>query len=169
MDDDIIVHKNKSEVIDKTMDVDTIMNKNKSEIIEENNCNDETFQDSKFINSFSDNNISFNKSLGQSSIILNLNLEKTKKSKKEKKKKIPVITDEMKEEIESIVDKQFEEEYMKLSNEYENKIEELLNEQEKIFNKNEIIKAKYDALERYVKNYCKKANIDFESLLTNDE
>ena len=169
MDVDTIVHKNKSEKIEKTMDINTIMNKNKSEVIEENNYNDETFQDSKFINSFSDNNISFNKSLNQSSIILNLNLEKPKKKKKEKKKKVPVITDEMKEEIEKMVDKQFEEEYIKLNNEYEDKIEELLNIQEKIFNKNEIVKAKYNALERYLRNYCKKANIDYEGLLTNDE
>ena len=147
------------------MDVDTIMHRNKSEVIEENNWNDETFQDSKFI---SENNISFNKTLEQSSLILNSDSKKSKKIKKEKKIKIAMISDEMKEEIEKRVDKQFEEEYIKLNNEYENKIEELLNEQEKIFNKNEIIKAKYNALERYLRNYCKKANIDFESLLTNE-
>ena len=67
----------------------------------------------------------------------------------------------------SLVDKQFEEEYTKLNNEYEEKIEELLIEQEKIFNKNEMLKAKCNALENYLKNYCKKANIDYDSLLSN--
>ena len=66
-----------------------------------------------------------------------------------------------------MVDKQFEEEYKKLNAEYDEKIEELLQEQEEISNKNEIIKAKYEALEEYLKNYCKKANIDYNDLLKN--
>ena len=89
--------------------------------------------------------------------------ESGKKVKKGNKKKI--ITKEMKEQIEKMVDLQFEEEYNKLKNEYEEKIEDLLILQEKIINKNEIIKAKYDALESYLKNYCKMANIDYDSLL----
>ena len=75
------------------------------------------------------------------------------------------IPPELKEQIEKIVDKQFEEEYKKLNAEYDEKIEELLQEQEEISNKNEIIKAKYEALEEYLKNYCKKANIDYNDLL----
>ena len=90
-------------------------------------------------------------------------LQESKKVKKAQKK--PIITDEMKEQIEKMVDLQFEEEYRKLNDEYEEKIEELLIEQEKVINKNEIIKAKYDALESYLKNYCKMANIDYENLL----
>ena len=90
-------------------------------------------------------------------------LQESKKVKKAQKK--PIITEEMKEQIEKMVDLQFEEEYRKLNDEYEEKIEELLIEQEKVINKNEIIKAKYDALESYLKNYCKMANIDYENLL----
>ena len=90
-------------------------------------------------------------------------LKESKKAKKAQKK--PIITEEMKEQIEKMVDLQFEEEYRKLNDEYEEKIEELLMEQEKVINKNEIIKAKYDALESYLKNYCKMANIDYENLL----
>ena len=76
------------------------------------------------------------------------------------------MLDEFKEEIEKMVDKQFEEEYSKINKEYDEKLEELLIEQEKIFNKNEMLKAKYNALEKYVKNYCKKANIDYDNLLS---
>ena len=75
------------------------------------------------------------------------------------------IPPELKEQIEKMVDKQFEEEYKKLNAEYDEKIEELLQVQEEISNKNEIIKAKYEALEEYLKNYCKKANIDYNDLL----
>ena len=99
------------------------------------------------------------------SMSMNQKEEVLKESKKVKKTKKPIITKEMKEQIEKMVDLQFEEEYNKLNNEYEEKIEELLIEQEKIINKNEIIKAKYDALESYLKNYCKMANIDYENLL----
>ena len=77
------------------------------------------------------------------------------------------IPPELKEQIENMVDKQFEEEYRKLNAEYEEKIEELIQEQEDISNRNEIIKAKYEALEEYLKNYCKKANIDYNELLKN--
>ena len=100
------------------------------------------------------------------SMSMNQKEEVLKESKQVKKaQKKPIITEEMKEQIEKMVDLQFEEEYRKLNDEYEEKIEELLIEQEKVINKNEIIKAKYDALESYLKNYCKMANIDYENLL----
>ena len=126
---------------------------------EDSNANNETQLDSNYSNSFIRNN---DISLTQDSLILN---RKEKKQKK-KKKTVPIMTEEFKEEIEKMVDKQFEKEYSKLNKEYEEKLEELLNEQEKIFNKNEMLKAKYNALEKYLKNYCKKVNIDYDSLLS---
>ena len=78
------------------------------------------------------------------------------------------ISPEIKEQIERMVDAQFEETYKNINAEYDSKIEELLNEQEEICNKNEIIKAKYEALEEYLKNYCKRMNIDYESLLRDE-
>ena len=75
------------------------------------------------------------------------------------------ISPEIKEQIERMVDAQFEETYKNINTEYDAKIEELLNEQEEICNKNEMIKAKYEALEEYLKNYCKRMNIDYEGLL----
>ena len=109
-------------------------------------------------------------SMNMSMMSMNQKEEVLKESKKVKKRKRkPIITDEMKEQIEKMVDLQFEEEFNKLNNEYEEKIEELLIEQEKIIIKNEIIKAKYDALESYLKNYCKMANIDYEKLLDDEK
>ena len=75
------------------------------------------------------------------------------------------LSPEIKEQIEKMVDSQFEEAYKALNDEYDMKIEELINEQEEISNKNEMIKSKYEALEEYLKNYCKRANIDYEGLL----
>ena len=75
------------------------------------------------------------------------------------------LSPEIKEQIEKMVDSQFEEAYKALNDEYDMKIEELINEQEEISNKNEMIKSKYEALEEYLKNYCKRANIDYEALL----
>ena len=75
------------------------------------------------------------------------------------------ISPEIKEQIERMIDAQFEETYKNINVEYDAKIEELLNEQEEICNKNEMIKAKYEALEEYLKNYCKRMNIDYEGLL----
>ena len=110
--------------------------------------------------------MSMNESMMSMSMSMNQKEETIKESEKVKKnKKKPIITNEMKDQIEKMVDQQFEEEYNKLNNEYEEKIEELLIEQEKVINKNDIIKAKYDALEAYLKNYCKMANIDYDSLL----
>ena len=79
------------------------------------------------------------------------------------------LSPEVKEQIEKMVDSQFEEAYKALNDEYDMKIEELINEQEEISNKNEMIKSKYEALEEYLKNYCKRANIDYESLLKNGQ
>ena len=143
---------------------------NKFEEIEELNCNDETRVDSNYANSYLDNNSSLNITLNQSSFILNLEKSKidfkNEGTNKKKKNNIPILIEEFKEQIENIIDQQFEDEYEKLNSEYEEKIEQLLNEQEKINNKNEILKAKYNALEKYLKNYCKKVNIDYESLLS---
>ena len=75
------------------------------------------------------------------------------------------LSAEIKEQIAKMVDAQFSEEYNKLNQEFNDKIEELINEQEMMDDKYEIIKAKYDALEEYIKNYCKRNNIDFNSLL----
>ena len=79
------------------------------------------------------------------------------------------ISPEIKEQIERMVDAQFKETYKNINAEYDSKIEELLNEQEEICNKNEMIKAKYEALEEYLKNYCKRMNIDYESLLIEEK
>ena len=78
---------------------------------------------------------------------------------------ICIISKEFKEEIQKMVDKQFEKEFKRLKNEYDTKIEGLLKEQEKVFNKTEILKSKVLALERYLKYYCRKQNIDYQSLL----
>ena len=78
------------------------------------------------------------------------------------------IAPEIKEQIERMVDAHFEETYKNINVEYDAKIEELLNEQEDICNKNEIIKAKYEALEEYLKDYCKRMNIDYASLIQDE-
>ena len=79
------------------------------------------------------------------------------------------ISPEIKEQIEKMVDDQFEEAYKIINAEYDQKIEELINEREEICNKNEMIKSKYEALEEYLRNYCKRMNIDFDSLRVNDD
>ena len=139
--------------------------RNKLEQIEEDSyCNNETTIQSTYNSSYLDiKNSCINSILNQNSFIFP---EKSKENELIKKKvKNIKISETLKKEIEDMVDKQFEEEYKKLNNEYEEKMEELLNEQEKIFNKNEILNAKYLALEKYLKNYCRKANIDYESLI----
>lgn len=75
------------------------------------------------------------------------------------------IAPELKEQIKRMVDIQFDEIYKRINTEYDEKIEELIDEQEEISNKNEMIKSKYEALEEYLKNYCKRVNIDYENLL----
>ena len=72
---------------------------------------------------------------------------------------------EVKEQIEKMVEANFKEEYDKLNKEYNDKIEEIINEREALSDKYEIIKAKYDALEEYIKSYCKRNNIDYNSLI----
>ena len=123
-------------------------------------------------NSLGDNNdISNNTTLEMTLSNISLkNQEKNnindKKAKKPKNNE-PVITEELKDHIEKMVDKEFELQYKELNNYYEQKVEELLNEQETIFNKNEILKQQFNSLVRYIKNYCRKANIDYETLITN--
>ena len=143
------------------VDLEAINNQNKD------SSQEDSFEENKInINDTYAEESTLSQSLATTYIENSKFLEEKEKSKKKKKKKTPqpIITEEMKEQIEKMVDTQFEELYNKLNTEYEEKIEELLIEQEKIFNKNEIIKAKYNALETYLKNYCKKANIDYESL-----
>ena len=143
------------------VDLEEINNQNKD------SSQEDSFEENKInINDTYAEESTLSQSLATTYIENSKFLEEKEKSKKKKKKKTPqpIITEEMKEQIEKMVDTQFEELYNKLNTEYEEKIEELLIEQEKIFNKNEIIKAKYNALETYLKNYCKKANIDYESL-----
>ena len=75
------------------------------------------------------------------------------------------LSAEIKEQIAKMVDAQFSEEYNKLNQEFNDKIEELINEQEMMDDKYEIIKAKYDALEEYIKNYCKRNNMNNNNIL----
>ena len=126
------------------MDSKIEINKN---IDEQSIINENTMASSTLIN---DNSLTNNsKELSQNTIIL----EKTE------------ISPEIKELIEKMVDDQFEEEYKKINAEYDKKIEELINEREEICNKNEMIKSKYEALEEYLRNYCKRMNIDYDSLV----
>ena len=126
------------------MDSKIEINKN---IDEQSIINENTMASSTLINDTSLMNNS--KELSQNTIIL----EKTE------------ISPEIKEQIEKMVDDQFEEEYKKINAEYDKKIEELINEREEICNKNEMIKSKYEALEEYLRNYCKRMNIDYDSLV----
>ena len=123
-------------------------------------------------NSFRDNNDTSNDSTLEVTLS-NISLKNQEKNNiNDKKAKKPknneaVITEELKDHIEKMVDKEFELQYKELNNYYEQKIEELLNEQETIFNKNEILKQQFNSLVKYIKNYCRKANIDSETLITN--
>ena len=76
------------------------------------------------------------------------------------------LSDELRQEIEKRVDSQFQDKYKEMSEYYENRIFDLLNEQEKVFTKSEIIKAKINTLENYLKNYCKINGIDFDELIS---
>ena len=91
------------------------------------------------------------------------NLKCYKEEKQNEKNKL--ISDEENSKIESMIDQALELEYENLKKFYEEKIEDLLCEQENVFNKNEIIKAKYSALEQYLINFCRQSNIDYESLI----
>ena len=142
----------------------------KEEIIYNTKLNNKLNYDNSFMGN---HNISNNTTLEMT--LNNISFEnqekkdiKEKKEEKEKKyiKKEPLISEELKEQIEEMVDKEFEMQYKELNNYYEEIIEELLNEQEIVFNKNEILKQKYNALVKYIKNYCRKGNIDYESLIS---
>lgn len=76
------------------------------------------------------------------------------------------LSDELRQEIEKRVDLQFQDKYKEMSEYYENRIFDLLNEQEKVFTKSEMIKAKINTLENYLKNYCKINGIDFDELIS---
>ena len=76
------------------------------------------------------------------------------------------LSDELREEIEKRVDLQFQDKYKEMSEYYENRIFDLLNEQEKVFTKSEMIKAKINTLENYLKYYCKINGIDFDELIS---
>ena len=82
----------------------------------------------------------------------------------EKEEEKVMISDELRQNIEKIMDEKFEELIAKINNEFEEKMEALIDEQEEIHNKKMINEAKFYTLERYLKNYCKKANIDYDSL-----
>ena len=112
-----------------------------------------------FINEINSNNTTYSQTLNNEKTSINSSI-RVKKTKKRS-----LINQEFIEEIEKKIDEQLEEEYIKLNCEYEQKIEQLLNEQENIFNKNELIKAKYYAMEKYLKYYCKKLNVDYENML----
>ena len=126
----------------------------------ENNYKIKDDDKSYFINEISSNNTTYSQTLNNEKASNNSSIivKKTKKT-------TSLINQEFIEKIEKKIDEQLEEEYIKLNCEYEQKIEQLLNEQENIFNKNELMKAKYYALEKYLKFYCKKLNIDYESML----
>ena len=138
---------------------------------EEYNCNKEINNKIKdndksyFIKEDNSINSTYDKTFNDLSIEKSNN--KCSENVKTHKTKMSIITAQFKDELEKMIDEKFEKEYIKLNNDYEEKINELLNEQEKIYNKNEIIKAKYNMLEKYLKNYCRKLNIDYESLLLN--
>ena len=125
----------------------------------ENNYKIKDDDKSYFINEINSNNTTYSQTLNNEKTSINNSIivKKTKKT--------PLINQEYIEKIDKLIDEQLEEEYIKLNGEYEQKIEQLLNEQENIFNKNELIKAKYYALEKYLKYYCKKLNVDYESML----
>ena len=76
------------------------------------------------------------------------------------------LSDELRQEIEKRVDLQFQDKYKEMNEYYEEKIFNLLNEQEKVFTKSEMIKAKINTLENYLKNYCKINGIDFNELVS---
>ena len=96
----------------------------------------------------------------------NFEEEKLKCDEEEKQnEKNKLISNEENIKIESMIEQALEIEYENLKKFYEEKIEDLLYEQENVFNKNEIIKAKYSALEQYLINFCRQSNIDYESLI----
>mgnify|MGYP003571602173 CR=1 FL=1 len=72
--------------------------------------------------------------------------------------------DEIKTIVEDKVDFYMKKKYDELSSEYDRKINDLLEIQENAFIKKEMIKQKIASLKNYLKSYCKKNNIDYDSL-----
>ena len=72
--------------------------------------------------------------------------------------------DEIKKIVEDKVDFYMMKKYEELSSEYEGKINDLLEIQENVFIKKEMIKQKIISLKNYLMSYCKKNNIDYDSL-----
>ena len=72
--------------------------------------------------------------------------------------------DEIKKIVEDKVDFYMMKKYEELSSEYEGKINDLLELQENVFIKKEMIKQKIISLKNYLMSYCKKNNIDYDSL-----
>ena len=112
-----------------------------------------------------------NKGEKESNNVYNNSIQKEieKYKKKENKTKNDSIelnydSDEFKKLIEDRVDSYLMKEYDDLYNNYEMKLNHLLNTQEELFMENEIIKKKLFYLDNYVKNYCKKNNIDIKLL-----
>ena len=75
--------------------------------------------------------------------------------------------DEIKNIVEDRVDFYMMKKYEELSSEYEGKINDLLEIQENAFIRKEMIKQKIISLKNYLKSYCKKNNIDYDSLTDN--
>ena len=71
---------------------------------------------------------------------------------------------EIKKIVEDKVDFYMMKKYEELSSEYEGKINDLLEIQENVFIKKEMIKQKIISLKNYLMSYCKKNNIDYDSL-----
>ena len=75
--------------------------------------------------------------------------------------------DEIKNIVEDKVDSYMMKKYEELSKDYEGKINDLLELQENVFIKKEMIKQKIISLKNYLMSYCKKHNIDYDSLTEN--
>ena len=69
---------------------------------------------------------------------------------------------ELKKIIEQKIDYYLMKEYNELLNSLEEKMEDLLMKQEKIFIKKEMLKQKIFYLEKYLKSYYKKNNIEYK-------
>ena len=72
--------------------------------------------------------------------------------------------DEIKTIVEDKVDFYMKKKYDELSSEYDRKINDLLEIQENVFIEKEMIKQKIISLKNYLKSYCRKNNIDYDSL-----
>ena len=79
---------------------------------------------------------------------------------------INIKYNELKKAIENKVDLYMMKEYFELFDFYDEKINNLLITQEKLFIKNEILQQKINYLVNYLKYYCKKKHIDYETFKT---